>query len=222
MVNMDHGIFPACIDEVRKDINIGNKEVGLVGSIVYLGLVAGKLKHLLVLPRVLGCHSHFLALQYEVRVGNLPAPQRDQLGPYRCLQLLCTLPGFPFPRWFLPGMHTIFLIFLQVFFCIYFPVWVSLFAKDPKKKTLMFSLITLGVPLGVILGYILTAVIVNYFQVINLFAYDIELAISFLHPGNHTIALDDVFHEHACKVHNVPRFSVRGLRVCFQREGQGL
>ena len=37
--------------------------------------------------------------------------------------------------------------------------------KDPKKKTLMFSLITLGVPLGVILGYILTAVIVNYFQV---------------------------------------------------------
>ena len=42
MVNMDHGIFPACIDEVRKDINIGNQEVGLVGSIVYLGLVAGK------------------------------------------------------------------------------------------------------------------------------------------------------------------------------------
>jgi len=46
MVNMDHGIFPACIAEVRKDINIGNKEVGLVGSIVYLGLVAGKLLHL--------------------------------------------------------------------------------------------------------------------------------------------------------------------------------
>jgi hypothetical protein len=42
---------------------------------------------------------------------------------------------------------------------------VSLFAKDPKKKTLMFSLITLGVPLGVILGYVITAVIVAYFEV---------------------------------------------------------
>ncbi len=41
MVNMDHGIFPACIDEIRKDIQIGNQDVGLVGSIVYLGLVAG-------------------------------------------------------------------------------------------------------------------------------------------------------------------------------------
>lgn len=41
MVNMDHGIFPACIEQVRKDINIDNKGVGLVGSIVYLGLVAG-------------------------------------------------------------------------------------------------------------------------------------------------------------------------------------
>ena len=46
MVNMDHGILPACIDEVRKDIKIGNQGVGLVGSIVYLGLVAGNLTHL--------------------------------------------------------------------------------------------------------------------------------------------------------------------------------
>jgi hypothetical protein len=46
MVNMDHGILPACIDVIRNDINIGNKEVGLVGSIVYLGLVAGKFAHL--------------------------------------------------------------------------------------------------------------------------------------------------------------------------------
>ena len=42
---------------------------------------------------------------------------------------------------------------------------MSLFAKDPKKKTLMFSLISLGVPLGVILGYVMTALIVVYLEV---------------------------------------------------------
>ena len=41
MVNMDHGIFPACTEEVRNDINIPNTALGIMGSIVYLGLVVG-------------------------------------------------------------------------------------------------------------------------------------------------------------------------------------
>jgi MFS family permease len=67
MVNMDHGIFPACIDEVRKDINIGNQEVGLVGSIVYLGLVAGmtpiskySLGSLVAIPIFSHCNTKFV------------------------------------------------------------------------------------------------------------------------------------------------------------------
>ena len=43
MVNMDHGIFPACTEEVRSDIGIPNTQLGIMGSIVYLGLVVGKL-----------------------------------------------------------------------------------------------------------------------------------------------------------------------------------
>jgi len=42
MVNMDHGIFPACTEEVRRDIGIPNTQLGIMGSIVYLGLVVGK------------------------------------------------------------------------------------------------------------------------------------------------------------------------------------
>lgn len=45
MVNMDHGIFPASTEEVRKDIGIPNTELGIMGSIVYLGLVFGKHHH---------------------------------------------------------------------------------------------------------------------------------------------------------------------------------
>lgn len=42
MVNMDHGILPASTEEVRKDIGLANTSIGIMGSIVYLGLVTGK------------------------------------------------------------------------------------------------------------------------------------------------------------------------------------
>jgi hypothetical protein len=45
MVNMDHGIFPACTEEVRRDIGIPNTQLGIMGSIVYLGLVIGNPFH---------------------------------------------------------------------------------------------------------------------------------------------------------------------------------
>lgn len=43
MLNVDHGIFPACTEEVREDIGLDNTAIGFMGSIVYLGLVVGKL-----------------------------------------------------------------------------------------------------------------------------------------------------------------------------------
>jgi hypothetical protein len=51
-----------------------------------------------------------------------------------------------------------------VFFCIYFPVWVDLFA-DEKRKTVWLTLLLLGVPLGIIMGYLSTAVIVMFSDV---------------------------------------------------------
>ena len=42
MVNMDHGILPAAIEEVRADIGLENTQMGFMGSVVYLGLVIGK------------------------------------------------------------------------------------------------------------------------------------------------------------------------------------
>ncbi len=57
------------------------------------------------------------------------------------------------------------LIQYQVFFCIYFPVWVTLFIPNPKQQTLMLTFLVLGVPLGVIIGYILTSLIIIEFNV---------------------------------------------------------
>lgn len=42
MINVDHGILPACTAEVRDDIEVDNADLGMLGSLVYLGLVIGK------------------------------------------------------------------------------------------------------------------------------------------------------------------------------------
>ena len=41
MVNVDHGILPAATTEVRKDLGLNNVDLGILGSLVYLGLVGG-------------------------------------------------------------------------------------------------------------------------------------------------------------------------------------
>lgn len=43
LINIDHGILPACTAELRNDLELSNVNIGLLGSLVYLGLVLGKL-----------------------------------------------------------------------------------------------------------------------------------------------------------------------------------
>lgn len=69
MVNMDHGILPACTEEVRRDIQLPNTQIGIMGSIVYLGLVAGKallltLLNIFIFIRFTLCDTGFELLQY--------------------------------------------------------------------------------------------------------------------------------------------------------------
>lgn len=41
MINVDHGILPACTKEVKRDLDLDNANLGLLGSLVYVGLVLG-------------------------------------------------------------------------------------------------------------------------------------------------------------------------------------
>lgn len=49
MINVDHGILPACTQEVKDDLGLDNANLGLLGSLVYLGLVIGKYFHFMAL-----------------------------------------------------------------------------------------------------------------------------------------------------------------------------
>lgn len=144
MVNVDHGIFPACTEEVREDIGLDNTAIGFMGSIVYLGIVFGSL---VAIPVLNYCNVKFvISVCLLFNAASL---------------FLFTLTT----NYYMFLLSRFMVGFFQVFFCIYVPVWIAgLFANSPKKKTLMFTLITLGVPLGVIIGYILTTILLNYFN----------------------------------------------------------
>src|SRR4051812_40025738 len=42
-VNMDHGSIPAATTEIKRDLNINNDVLGILGSLVYFGNVIGSL-----------------------------------------------------------------------------------------------------------------------------------------------------------------------------------
>lgn len=61
---------------------------------------------------------------------------------------------------------------------------------------MMFTLLTLGVPLGVIVGYIVTSIVVAFFNVRSLNAIEIGAIVEsdFLHSGLHAYTSGDMLH----------------------------
>ena len=43
LVNVDHGIVPAATDDIEKDLKIGETQLGLFGSLVFLGNLIGSI-----------------------------------------------------------------------------------------------------------------------------------------------------------------------------------
>ena len=41
LINFDHGTIPAALTELKNDLNLTNADIGILGSLVYLGLTLG-------------------------------------------------------------------------------------------------------------------------------------------------------------------------------------
>jgi len=41
VINFDHGIIPAALTELKNDLSLTNANIGILGSLVYLGLTIG-------------------------------------------------------------------------------------------------------------------------------------------------------------------------------------
>ena len=143
MVNVDHGILPAATTELREELHLDDIWIGMLGSLVYLGLVLGSL---CAMPIFAYCNPKFVIIV--------------------CL-LLNTLSLYAFTqaeRYYVLALSRFITGFFQVFFCIYFPVWVDIYGEG-EKKTQWLSNLLLGVPLGIIIGYVMTALFSIYSHV---------------------------------------------------------
>jgi MFS family permease len=140
VINLDHGILPACTQEIKRDLKIDEFKLGLLGSVVYVGLMLGSITS----GPLLQTYSSKKIIAGST-LGNIISlfifPMTDNFF------LLCLSRG-------LVG-------FFQVFAVIYFPVWVDTYGRE--KKTLWITFLQLGVALGVFFGYGLTAIFVQFF-----------------------------------------------------------
>jgi MFS family permease len=176
---------------VKEDLKLDNANLGLLGSLVYGGLVIGKISNnkdnvigsLFAMPVFNYCNTKFVLITCLL-LNSASLLLFTVSNIYYVLVLSRVLVGF-----------------FQVFFCIYFPVWVDLFA-DEKRKTAWLTFLLLGVPLGIILGYISTAVLVTYVDVsIILLTFIVEM--DFLSTGRTFDSISLMLHVHSRKISSI-------------------
>jgi sugar phosphate permease len=143
MVNIDHGILPACSEEVKSKMGIENFGFGALGTFVYAGLTAGSIigtkiysdtKHIkVILTASLACLGMTLVLFTFT-------------GIFKLNMLLRFMTGF-----------------FEVFISIYAPVWADAFGSE-KVKSIWISGLLLCSPLGIFVGFTLTSYMVAHYR----------------------------------------------------------
>lgn len=143
LINLDHGILPACTTQVMDYYSIGETELGVLGSIVYLGII------------IMGIYVGRLYQKINSKIMWL-------------IGLICltgTLLLFVLSKIFWLAVASRFLTgVFQVFMLVYFPVWIDKFGGD--SATMWITFLQVGVPLGIFAGYAMTSLIVRSYSVV--------------------------------------------------------
>lgn len=138
LINLDHGILPACTKEMKKHFNMGEKALGFMGSIVYLGIVLA------------GTAVGNLYLRYHSKLLTIIALMSLEFT--LVLFILSDQMWAGFVSRFLTGVF-------QVFLLVYYPVWIDKFGMH--LKTTWLTLLQICVPLGIFAGYGITSLVIN-------------------------------------------------------------
>ena len=142
IINVDHGVMPAGAVTIKEYLGVSNTEYGLLGSIVFFGLVLGSMAATVV----------FNNFNTKLVLASVMAFNAfSQIG-----FTLTTEYHFLIVSRFLTG-------FFQVFISIYWPVWTDGFAQSEKSKATWMSCFLASGPVGVLFGYVLTTqLIINF------------------------------------------------------------
>ena len=142
LINLDRGAIPAGTTEIKDKNHITNAELGMIGSLLYLGLILGSLtggyffskyssKWVVIISLYAFC---FFLYSFTIL--------ENSGGLYIC-RVGCG--------------------FCEVFCLIYFPIWVDQYGVK-GMKTIWLTFLQIGIPLGTILGYLMEACSIKYYK----------------------------------------------------------
>ena len=135
LINVDHGSLPGCHEQIKTKLDTDNFGFGVLGSIVYVGLIFGSL------------------------VASGLFSKGKWIKPTLIGSLIFT--GFFYWCFTLPTNFLLMVFirgaigFFQIFLCIFIAVWIDTYGLE-AEKTIWLSLNMLAAPLGVVIGYTLT------------------------------------------------------------------
>lgn len=125
---------------LRKDLNLSTQQLGVIGSLVFFGLLCGSVGAAFVFGKY--SYKKVMLLTYIINAIFLILFAATEIYWLQCLSR------------FLAG-------YAQVFQCIYFPLFIDTYSTTQNKSHWM-SFMLLSPPLGVILGYTMTYVIMKH------------------------------------------------------------
>ena len=141
-INLDRGAIPASTTEIKDRNKISNAELGMIGSLIYFGLILGSLS------------GGYFFSKYASK--------------WLIISSLFILAFFLYSFTILESSGGMYLCrvgcgFCEVFCCIYFPIWVDQYGVK-GSKVIWITFLQLGVPVGTILGYMIEAFSIKYYQ----------------------------------------------------------
>jgi MFS family permease len=135
LMNFDHGTVPAATEQLKNYLNLSDSELGLFGSLVFIGVIIGSLISLSIINTF---NRKYILLLFLMLCGLFLI----LFTKTKHYILLC--------------IDRIIIGIFQAFISIYLPLWCEQFGVE-RRKTLMLALIQVVAPLGVLIGYIVTA-----------------------------------------------------------------
>ena len=138
--NLDGGIIPAATNEMQIDMSIKPAEIGVFGSIDYLGRIIGSLIFVAIINTV--NRRMILIGTLFIKGISLLIPRVPGCDKSYAINLICRgISGFS-----------------QVYYTIYLPVWCDQYGPK-KSRTIMITVTQLGLPLGIVLGFLMATLL---------------------------------------------------------------
>ena len=163
--SMDFGIISASINTIKDDLHINNKQLGHFGSFEYIGHIIGTI----IIYSMINKINRKMLLISAVVFKAIALCINAFTNIYVMLLIGRGFAGIS-----------------QIFFLIYFPIWVEQYGRK-EKKSIMFALIQIGLSFGIGVGFVLCTLLNKKVTIIYILTLCVIVGIVFIYTTLNTL-----------------------------------